>query len=360
MQTKNNYAILMAGGIGSRFWPMSTADYPKQFHDMLGTGKTLIQHTFDRLAKAIPTENIFILTNARYADLVMEQLPTISERQVVLEPAMRNTAPCILYAAMKIYKENKDALMLIAPSDHFIRDEAQFTANINTAFEAIAKQDMLLTFGINPSFANTGYGYIKYDKSCDNTICKVQQFTEKPDLETAKSFLKAGNYLWNAGIFAWSAKSILASFEQNQKEMYTLFEAGNQVYNTDFENDFVRDNYQKAANISIDYAILEPSENVYVMPVYFDWNDLGTWGSLYKELEKDSDNNAFVGAKPITINAKNNMIRTNNGKVIVVSGLEDYIIVDKDEVLMIVPKAQEQDIKQIVKQVKDTYGDTLG
>ncbi len=355
MSSKNNYAILMAGGIGSRFWPMSTADYPKQFHDMLGTGKTLIQHTFDRLAKSIPAENIFILTNERYEALVMEQLPSISKRQVVLEPAMRNTAPCILYAAMKIYKENKDALMLIAPSDHFIRDEKQFSDNIKTAFEAIAKEDMLLTFGINPSFANTGYGYIKYDKSDDKTICKVNQFTEKPDLETAKTFLKAGNYLWNAGIFAWSAKSILNSFEKNQAEMYALFEAGNAVYNTDFEDDFVRDNYSKSENISIDYAILEPSDNVYVMPVYFDWNDLGTWGSLYNELPKDDNNNAFVGAKPISINSKNNMVRTKNGKVIVVSGLEDYIIVDKDDVLMIVPKSQEQDIKQIVKQVNDTY-----
>jgi mannose-1-phosphate guanylyltransferase len=358
MSSKNNYAILMAGGVGSRFWPMSTSNYPKQFHDMLGTGKTLIQHTFDRLAQSIPAENIFILTNARYEDLVMEQLPSISKRQVVLEPAMRNTAPCILYAAMKIYKENKDALMLIAPSDHFIRDEKQFSDNITTAFEAIAKEDMLLTFGIKPTFANTGYGYIKYDK-VGETIHKVNQFTEKPDLETAKTFLKAGNYLWNAGIFAWSAKSILSSFEKNQATMYALFEAGNHVYNTEFEDDFVRDNYSKAANISIDYAILEPSENVYVMPVYFDWNDLGTWGSLYNELPKDAHNNAFVGAKPLVLNAKNNMIRTNTGKIIVVSGLKDYIIVDKDDVLMIVPKAQEQDIKQIVQQVKDTYGEEL-
>jgi len=357
MSSKNNYAILMAGGIGSRFWPMSTAQYPKQFHDMLGTGKTLIQHTFDRLAQSIPAENIFILTNARYEALVMEQLPSVSKRQIVLEPAMRNTAPCILYAAMKIYKENKDALMLIAPSDHFIRDEKQFSDNIKTAFETIAKEDILLTFGIKPSFANTGYGYIKYDKDGDKTIYKVNQFTEKPDLETAKSFLKAGNYLWNAGIFAWSAKSILNSFEKNQATMYALFEAGNTAYNTNLEAEFIHENYNKAENISIDYAILEPSKNVAVMPVYFDWNDLGTWGSLYNELPKDKDNNAFVGAKPISIDAKNNMVRTNTGKIVVLSGLEDYIIVDKDDVLMIVPKAQEQNIKEIVKQVKDTYGE---
>ncbi len=356
---KNYYAILMAGGVGSRFWPVSTTDFPKQFHDMLGTGETLIQRTFSRLAKIIPTENIFILTNERYNDLVLEQLPMADQRQVVTEPAMRNTAPCILYAAMKIQKENPNAVMIVAPSDHWIEDEDAFISNLNQCFTACSESDILMTLGIQPTFPNTGYGYIQYNKE-DDAIKKVTQFTEKPDYNTAKTFLNAGNYLWNAGIFIWSVESIVDAFASFQKKMTSLFEKGTDLYNTKKEKDFICANYPLAENISIDYAILEKAENVYVLPATFDWNDLGTWGSLYEKLDKTSDNNAVVNARVLSQEATGNMIRTSNDKIVVVDGLEDYIIVDKEDVLLIYPKKKEQDIKEVLKKVKETYGEQYG
>ena len=356
---KNYYAILMAGGVGSRFWPVSTTEFPKQFHDMLGTGETLIQRTFKRLEKIIPTENIFILTNERYNDLVLSQLPKVTQRQVVTEPAMRNTAPCILYAALKIHKENSDAVMVVAPSDHWIEDETAFTDNLRQCFEACSTQDILMTLGIQPTFPNTGYGYIQYQEEA-NPIKKVAQFTEKPDYETAKQFLSQGNYLWNAGIFIWSANSILSAFKEFQKEMTVLFEKGMDVYNTEKEGDFIANNYPLAENISIDYAILENAKNVYVLPATFDWNDLGTWGSLYDKLEKTESNDAVVNARVLSEDASGNMIRTSDDKIVVVDGLNDYIIVDKEEVLLIYPKKKEQDIKQVLKKVKETYGEKYG
>ncbi|WP_299901091.1 mannose-1-phosphate guanylyltransferase [uncultured Aquimarina sp.] len=356
---KNYYAILMAGGVGSRFWPVSTAEFPKQFHDMLGTGETLIQRTFKRLERIIPTENIFILTNERYNDLVLSQLPKVTQRQVVTEPAMRNTAPCILYAALKIHKENSDAVMVVAPSDHWIEDETAFTNNLEQCFEACSAQNILMTLGIQPAFPNTGYGYIQYQEEA-KPIKKVAQFTEKPDYETAKQFLNQGNYLWNAGIFIWSANSILSAFKEFQKEMTALFEKGMDVYNTNEEEDFIANNYPLAENISIDYAILENAQNVYVLPATFDWNDLGTWGSLYDKLEKTESNDAIVNARVLSEDASGNMIRTSDDKIVVVDGLNDYIIVDKKEVLLIYPKKKEQDIKQVLKKVKETYGEKYG
>ena len=299
MKHKNYYAILMAGGVGSRFWPMSTQNFPKQFHDILGTGNTLIQKTFNRLANLIPKENIFILTNTHYNDLVLEQLPNITSRQVVLEPAMRNTAPCILYASLKIQKENPNAVMIVAPSDHWIEDQQSFTNTIKRAFEFCSNNDALITLGVTPTFPNTGYGYIEFDKSSESDIKAVKQFREKPDYETAKLFVNQGNFLWNAGIFIWSVTSVIKAFQNNQKKLYKLFEKGLDVYNTDFEDNFIQDNYEKAENISVDYAIMEKSNNVYVIPATFDWNDLGTWGSLYNKLEKDNSGNAIVNAKII-------------------------------------------------------------
>ncbi|WP_299890047.1 mannose-1-phosphate guanylyltransferase [uncultured Lacinutrix sp.] len=357
---KNYYAILMAGGVGSRFWPVSTQDFPKQFHDMLGTGDTLIQKTFKRLANLIPQENIFILTNERYNDLVFEQLPGVTKRQVVLEPAMRNTAPCILYASLKIQKENPDAVMIVAPSDHWIEDEKAFSDNVQDAFNFCSKSEALMTLGIKPTFPNTGYGYIEFDKNTNETIKAVNQFREKPDYETAKDFIAQGNFLWNAGIFIWSVKSVLKAFKNNQPELFLLFENGIAVYNTDFEDDFIRDNYGKAENVSVDYAIMEKSQNVYVLPATFDWNDLGTWGSLYDKLDKDNDNNAVVNARTLTEDASGNMIRTKSDKIVVIDGLEDYIIVDKDEVLLIYPKTKEQDIKKVLQQVKEKFGEQYG
>lgn len=357
MKNKNYYAVLMAGGVGSRFWPISTSSYPKQFHDMLGTGDTLIQKTFKRLNKFVPTENILILTNERYNDLVLEQLPLVKQDQVVLEPAMRNTAPCILYAALKIQKMNENGVMIVAPSDHWIEDEDAFAKDVITCFEKCEKEDVLCTLGIKPSFPNTGFGYIEFEKESTEEVKKVNQFREKPNYETAKEFLAQGNFLWNAGIFMWSIKTIVNAFKNYQPEQYSLFESGMSSYNTSEEKEFIKENYPKAENISIDYAILENSKSIFVLPATFDWNDLGTWGSLYDKLDKDENNNAIVNSKVITADAFGNMIRSPKGKVVVVDGLNDYIIVDKEEVLLIYPKSKEQDIKKVLGEVKDTYGD---
>ena len=337
----------MAGGVGSRFWPVSTADFPKQFHDMLGSGDTLIQKTFSRLSKLIPIENILILTNERYNYLVLEQLPMVKQEQVLLEPAMRNTAPCILFASLKIQKQNPNAVMVVAPSDHWIEDEDTFSRNLQQCFDFCQRGNALMTLGIQPTFPNTGFGYIEFDMADTNPIKKVTQFREKPDYETAKAFLDSGNFLWNGGIFIWSVKSITEAFEKFQPQMNALFQQGSQSYNTDSEKQFIQTNYEKAENISIDYAVMEKANNVYVLPATFDWNDLGTWGSLHDKLDKDDNNNTVVNATVILENASNNIIRSEAKKLVVIDGLDDYIIVDNENVLMIYPKSKEQDIKRI-------------
>jgi mannose-1-phosphate guanylyltransferase len=348
----NYYAILMAGGVGSRFWPVSTAEFPKQFHDMLGSGDTLIQKTFSRLSKLIPVENIYILTNERYNNLVLEQLPIVKQAQVLLEPAMRNTAPCILYASLKIQKLNPNAVMVVAPSDHWIEDEVTFSDNLKQCFDFCSNEDALMTLGIKPTFPNTGFGYIEYDKSDENPIKSVSQFREKPDYETAKSFLASGNFLWNGGIFIWSVKSILEAFEKFQPQMNNLFLKGFESYNTNSETAFINDNYADAENVSIDYAILEKAKNVYVLPATFDWNDLGTWGSLHEKLDKDENNNAVVNATVLLKNSSSNIISTSKDKLVIIDGLEDFIVVDKDNFLLIYPKSKEQEIKGIVASLK--------
>lgn len=350
---KNYYAIIMAGGVGSRFWPVSTTDFPKQFHDMLGSGQTLIQKTFSRLSRLIPAENILVLTNEKYNGIVLDQLPEIKPEQVLLEPAMRNTAPCILYASLKIKKQNPNAVMVVAPSDHWIEDENAFVKDLQQCFDYCSKENALMTLGIQPTFPNTGFGYIEFDKTDSNPIKKVKQFREKPDYETAKSFLDSGNFLWNGGIFIWSVQSITEAFEKFQPQMNALFLNGYNNYNTDGEKKFIADNYASAENISIDYAVMENAKNVFVLPAEFDWNDLGTWGSLHEKLDKDDYNNAVVNAKVVLENASNNIIRSEATKLIIVDGLNDYIIVDKDDVLLIYPKEKEQDIKKIVSQIKN-------
>lgn len=348
----------MAGGVGSRFWPVSTRSFPKQFHDMLGTGETLIQKTFSRLNKIIPAENILILTNQKYSELVLEQLPQIDAKQVISEPEMRNTAPCILYASLKIKKENSNAVMIVAPTDHWIENENAFIENVKTCFDACDEKNGLFTLGIKPTFPSTGYGYIKFDES-NSDLKKVDAFTEKPNLENAKTFLDTGKYLWNAGIFIWSAKSIVEAFEKFQPTMFKLFNKGLDIYNTDNEEAFIQENYGKSENISIDYAILEHSKSIYVLPATFDWNDLGAWGALYGELDKDENENAIVNAKTILSDTSGNMIRTTDNKIVVVEGLKDFIIVETDGVLMICPKEKEQKVKQYLTEVKEKFGDHL-
>jgi len=354
MKNKNFYAVIMAGGIGSRFWPMSTEKHPKQFHDMLGVGSSLIQKTYARFESIIPAENILISTNKKYKSSVKKQLNNLVDSQLLLEPAMRNTAPCILYAALKIYNQNPDAVMIIAPSDHWIDDEETFIKNVEQSFEACQKSSILMTLGIQPNSPNTGYGYIQFESS-KNKIKAVNKFTEKPNLETAKRFVKSGDFLWNAGIFIWCAKTIIKAFSELLPDMFTLFNKGMAAYNTDKEMDFIEANYGNSENISIDYGIMEPSKNVFVLPVSFGWNDLGTWNSLYKKLPKQKDDNAVINAKPIFRESSGNLIRTTNNKLVVVQGLNDFIIVEKDDVLLICPRSKEQDIKQIVAQVKKKY-----
>lgn len=341
----------MAGGVGSRFWPVSTTEFPKQFHDMLGAGETLIQKTFSRLSQIIPIENILVLTNEKYNSIVLEQLPMVKQEQVLLEPAMRNTAPCVLYASLKIKKQNPDALMIVAPSDHWIEDENAFAKNLQLCFDFCSKENALMTLGIQPTFPNTGFGYIEYDKSDKDAIKKVNQFREKPNYATAKSFLDAGNFLWNGGIFIWSVKSITEAFEKFQPQMNALFLEGLESYNTSKEASFIDQNYGLAENISIDYAVMERAKNVYVLPATFDWNDLGTWGSLHEKLPKDDFDNAVVNATVLLNNSSSNIISTSKDKLVIIDGLEGYIVVDKDNVLLIYPKSKEQEIKGIVSRL---------
>lgn len=354
---KNHFAVIMAGGIGSRFWPVSTTQFPKQFHDMLGTGKSLLQTTFSRLSKFIPSENILILTNACYKDLVCKQLPNIQSHQLVLEPVMRNTAPCILLAALKIGKINPNAQMLVAPSDHWIENETEFKKDVQDCFSYSETHNALLTLGISPTFPNTGYGYIEFDIHDSEPIKKVIQFKEKPDYKTAKKFLEAGNFLWNAGIFIWKTSHIIQAFKEQLPNMYELFNKGYNDLNTDKEILFIEQEYNKAQNISIDYAIIEKSQNVYVKIANFDWNDLGTWGALYDKLDKDQNNNAIVRAQTLLNDTTGSIVYTGSEKLVVIEGLKDYIVVDKDKVLLIFPKGKEQNIKQLLAQIKEKFGD---
>tara|TARA_R110001583_G_scaffold311_8_gene2834 strand:- start:3947 stop:5023 length:1077 start_codon:yes stop_codon:yes gene_type:complete len=352
---KNYYAVIMAGGIGSRFWPISTHKFPKQFHDMLGSGETLIQQTFNRFENLIPSKNIFIATNKEYEKLVLEQLPKASVKQLLLEPAMRNTAPCILYSALKIYNENPNGVMIVAPSDHLIENEKEFLKNVQTSFDFCEEKDVLMTLGIKPTEPNTGYGYIQFSNS-EKSIKKVDSFKEKPNLETAKQFMKSGDYLWNAGIFVWNVKSILKAFKKHLPEMFELFLKGKNDYNTTQEVGFIEKNYAASQSISIDFGIMEKVTNVFVLPVNFGWNDLGTWGSLYHKLNKDENENATVSGNVIFRDATNNIIRTQSGKRVVIQGLSNFIIIEKEDVLLICPKDKEQEIKQITEEVKLKFG----
>ena len=359
-KNKNHYAVLMAGGVGSRFWPVSKTKCPKQFHDLLGSGETLIQTTFNRLAALVPEENIYILTNAQYESLVHEQLPAVPKDQIVLEPVMRNTAPAVLLAALKIQKRNSEAVMLMAPSDHWIQNETAFQKDIQLAFEASANNNKIITLGVKPAFPNTGYGYIEYDKDGNDALKKVFRFTEKPSFENAQKFLEKGNYLWNAGIFIWNVKFIVALFQKDLPEIYKVFIEGLTFLNTSEELAFLRGNYAKAKDISIDYGILEKeADTIFVILASFEWSDLGTWGSLYLENEKDAQQNVVLNARVLAQQSEGNIISSHCGKVVVLDGLNDYIIVDEEEVLMIVPKEKEQEIKQIKEEVKKRFGANL-
>ncbi|MBN1951241.1 MAG: mannose-1-phosphate guanylyltransferase [Bacteroidales bacterium] len=360
---KKNFCVIMAGGIGSRFWPLSRTQKPKQFLDILGTGKSLIQQTFDRFAQVIPKENILIVSNEEYGDIILKQLPEITKEQVLLEPMRRNTAPCIAYANYKIREIEPDANIVVAPSDHLILKEQVFLDVVKKGLDFVAENDSLLTLGIQPSRPETGYGYIQINGHQDGKIVvneslrKVKTFTEKPDLKMAKVFLESGDFFWNSGIFFWSLKSITAAFESHLNEVDTLFREGTGIYNTDNEHDFIAATYPKCKNISIDYGIMEKADNVFVLCADFGWSDLGTWGSLYDMSEKDTYSNAVQGKNVFSYDNKNCLINLPNDKLAVIQGLEDFIIVDSDNILLICRMEDEQKIKHFVNDVRLEKGE---
>lgn len=354
---KNRFCVIMGGGVGSRFWPYSRVGVPKQFIDFFGIGRSLLQMSYDRVLGIVPKENIIIVTNEQYAPLIKEQLPELATSQILLEPERRNTAPCIAWAAYHIQALNPDASIMVAPSDHIILKDEAFKESIKKGFDFVESHDALLTLGIKPSRPETGYGYIQIGKKIEQGISEVKTFTEKPNYELAKIFVESGEFFWNSGIFLWTAKSIIKAFNNLTPEISGHFERGIGLFATDAENEFIKREFTACPNISIDFAVMEKASNVYVECVDFGWNDLGTWGSLYDNSPKNREANVTQNCNALLYDCNNNMIAVKGDKLVVASGLNDYIIADAEDVLLICPKADEQKIKQYVNDVKAIYGD---
>jgi mannose-1-phosphate guanylyltransferase len=348
---KNMYAVIMAGGIGSRFWPLSRSSKPKQFLDILNMGKTLIQMTYERYLPICPKENIYIVANEDYYDLIKEQLPDLEDAQILREPSRKNTAPCVMYACHKIHALNPEAIMVVAPSDHVILKESEYLLVVDKAATFCETNNALVTLGIKPTRPDTGYGYIQY-KDYNEEVKRVKTFTEKPSKEIAESFVKSGDFLWNSGMFVWSAKSILKAFAQYLPEMIDAFKEVEKAYNTDQEYDAIDTAYSQCTNISIDYGIMEKAENVFVIPSEFGWSDVGTWGGIYDIYEKDYLNNAVDGKMVQIYNSSDNMISVTDKKLVVIQGLEGFCVIDTPDVLLIISRDQEQEIKQITTDMK--------
>lgn len=355
----NRYCVIMCGGVGSRFWPFSRQDKPKQFLDFFGTGRSLLQMTVDRIKPLVPAEHIILLTNADYADIIREQLPEVRSENILLEPARRNTAPCLCWAAHHISAFDPDASIVVLPSDHLVLREDNFRKCIEAGFDFVEKENCLLTLGIKPSNPNTGYGYIQQGVAVEGTpdFYKVKSFTEKPDLQLAEFFLQSGEFFWNAGIFLWTAKEILSRFKALAPQVEDVFTAPEGVYGTTLEQQFISQRFPSSPNISIDYAILEKADNVYVQTVEFGWSDLGTWKSLYETSPKNQDGNVTQNCKVLATDCEGSIFAVNGDKIIVAGGLKNYIIAENDNALLIFPINDEQRIKQIVNDVKDRFGD---
>ena len=357
----NTYCVIMAGGIGSRFWPLSKCNMPKQFLDIIGTGRTFIQQTYDRFTKICPDENFFVVTSVDYKELVMKQLPELKESQILLEPLRRNTAPCIAYASYKIQKINPNANIIVAPSDHHIQQEDAFLEEIRKGLEFVSKNDALLTLGIQPNRPETGYGYIQIESNkaigAVENLHKVKTFTEKPDIELAKIFIESGEFFWNSGIFIWSLPAIMKAFHKYLNSVSELFEKGNKLYGTSDEIPFLNKTYSECQNISIDYGIMEKATNVYVLCSDFGWSDLGTWGSLYENSNKDKQGNVVAGKNVMLYGAKDCIVNMPNEKLVVLHGLEGYIVVESEETLLICRKEDEQQIRQFVNDVRMNKGE---
>lgn len=349
----------MCGGIGSRFWPYSRADRPKQFIDFFGTGRSLLQMSYDRILPLVDEDHVIIVTNEHYAPLVRQQLPHLKDNQILLEPARRNTAPCIAWAANHIYALDPEASMIVTPSDHLITREHEFIKSIERGFQFVEERNALLTLGIAPTRPETGYGYIQVGQPVEgfDGFLQIKTFTEKPDLELAKVFLETGEFFWNSGIFLWSAKSIIAALDEHAPDLMETFKRGAADFGTPAEQAFIDREFPGCVNISIDYAVMERASNVYVECVNFGWNDLGTWGSLYDNSPKNRDANVTQNCRVIAYESEGNIFAVSGDKLVVVKGLNDYIVADADDVLLVCPKADEQHIKQYVNDVKLAYGD---
>lgn len=356
-QTKQTYVAIMAGGVGSRFWPGSREARPKQFMDMLGVGKSLLRLTFERFLPICPASNIYIVTNAAYRDLVKKELPELTANQIIGEPSRNNTAPCIAYTAFKLAGLDPDANMIVAPSDHIVLQEETFRQKIRQALEFASANDSLVTLGIKPSRVDAGYGYIQFERAAENGVFKVARFTEKPDRQTAAQFVKSGEYLWNAGIFVWSLKSVLDAFQNLSPEIYQILAQGRSQYNTPEEQGFMEKYYPTTPEISVDFAIMEKAKNVYTIPSEFGWSDLGTWASLHAECPKDSHGNVLQGNAILVMETSDCLVRAPKDKLVVVKDLNDYIIVDEPDVLLIYPKSKEQEIKQVRTAVNTRFGE---
>lgn len=347
----------MCGGIGSRFWPYSRESRPKQFLDFLGTGRSLLQMSFDRISALVPPENVLVVTNAQYKPLISEQLPELPDDNILLEPARRNTAPCIAWAAYHIAARDPEASIIVCPSDHLITRDEVFRDAILKGFEFVETHDALLTLGITPTRPETGYGYIQVGEKVEGDICRVKTFTEKPKLELAKVFLETGEFFWNSGIFLWSAKTIIRELITNAPDVANVFEKGRHLFGTPAEKQFIEENFPGCVGISIDFAVMEKAKNVYVECVSFGWNDLGTWSALYDNSPKNRDANVTQNCRVLAYDSTDNIFAVKDDKLVVVAGLSGYIVADRGDVLLICPKTEEQKIKQMVNDVKMTFGD---
>jgi len=355
---KHQYVAIMAGGIGSRFWPLSRTAHPKQFLDILGTGKTMIQQTYDRFAKFIAPENIYVVTLKEYISEVQKQLPHLPHENIVAEPSRKNTAPCVAYISFKLLNKDPKASLIVAPSDHLILDDAKFAELCKKGLDFVNHMNAFITIGVQPTSPNTGYGYIQHDAiEAAPNFFKVKTFTEKPNLELAKTFVASGDFLWNAGIFIWKVDRIIDGLEQYAPELYELFAAEKDKFNTPDEEEAVNEIYPQCTNISIDVAVMEKASNVFVMPASFGWSDLGTWNSAWDNMQKDYLENAVTGKNVMIMEANRCVVHAPDNKLVLLQGLEDFIIVDTKDVLLICKKENEQDIKDYVAEVKRNKGD---
>jgi mannose-1-phosphate guanylyltransferase len=355
---KNNFCVIMGGGIGSRFWPFSRENQPKQFLDFFGVGRSLLQMTVDRFAKIIPIENIYIVTNQKYAELVKKQLPLLKDKQILLEPARRNTAPCIAYAAYHIKARNPDANIVVAPSDHLILKEDEFFLAIRKGFDFVINNPSLVTLGIKPSRPETSYGYIQSSETMAGEFTKVKTFTEKPDLELAKVFQESGEFFWNSGLFLWNVNTIQDAIRKFLPDIAARFDIGLKKFNTPDEAAFIAENFSYCPNISIDYGVMEKADNVYMLCVDFGWADLGTWGSIFDIAPRDGSNNAVLKTRVMLYETENNIIALENrDRLAVIQGLKDYIVAESGNVLLICKKEDEYRIKQYMADAQIKYGD---